>query len=219
MVPRPRFLVTLCALIERDSKAEALMKTTRILAMGMAVLGCGLAFATGTERGGGTSPAPIFMPEAVTYRCEIKLTQLGSSLGIHRAFVSRSEFTAEWKEKEYGGRRGADLKDLNWKHYELKQIGPFHPTEVEVPSAPAGAKFEGYLAFNVEHLASPPELGIVLTTAVTADDSSDQMVSESYSAETIASKGKLTGNTRYIRRNSAGSHEDERSLQVTCSRS
>ncbi len=194
------------------------MKTIKNLVLAMAVLQSGLALARGTERGGGTSPAPIFMPEDVAYRCEIKLTQLGSDLGIHRAMVSRSEFTAQWKKGEYAGRRGEDLGKLTWKHYELKQIGPFHPTEVEIPNAPAGAKFEGYLAFNVEHLAAPPELGMVLTTAVHGEAGGSETVAESYSAETISSKAKITGNTRYIKRNSAGSHEDERSMRVSCER-
>ncbi len=188
-----------------------------VLAM---VLQAGVA-AAGTERGGGTSPAPIFMPEDVAFRCELKLTQLGSSLQIHRALVSRAEHSVAWKKGEYAGHRGIDLVQISgWKHYEMKQIGPIHPTEVEVAIAPAGAKFEGFLAFGVEYLLSPSELGVVLTAGLLSGTAaSGHGVSQAYTAESISSRANLIGNVRYIKRGPATNHEDERRLEVRCVRS
>ncbi|MCX6123927.1 MAG: hypothetical protein NTV34_04150 [Proteobacteria bacterium] len=179
-----------------------------------------IAFA-GNERGGGTSPAPIFMPEDATYSCDVALTQLGSAIDVDRALVSRATIAFSWKKGQYAGRNGVDLKDiLDWRHATLVASGPMGRTaEVEAP-APETAIFSGYVAIAGEVGRSSSDIDMKLSIAVSSNALDKNVTTRSTSSAQAPLKPTqdLVAEASFESAYSAGDFLDQRILKVACHR-
>lgn len=178
---------------------------------------------TGNERGGGTAPAPVFMPQDAVYECEIKLTQLSKEL--HTPLVSRAQQTFSWKKGDYAGRKGEELNKIaDWKHYRLKQVGPFLPTEIEVKDVPKGAAFEGFISVSSERPAPSlpadiePGFGMIFTSSLSWANTGakTRTIIQSSDRQVLETRKQLKAVVRKTEAGSLGEIVDQRNLEVIC---
>lgn len=180
----------------------------------------------GNERGGGMPPPPTYFPEDASYACSVKLTQLSTELG--RPLVSRATTVFSWKKGEYAGRRGADLKDLQWKHYKLVPYGPFHlDREEEIASAPTSAVFEGSVALyspspmpganpDLAALGAGMPIGLVVSTGWTDAQTLARTEADATSFQTLQSKKDLRAQARVKLQSQQSDLWKQSNIDVTC---
>lgn len=180
----------------------------------------------GNERGGGTSPAPILMPEDVTLECKVKLTQLSPTL--HRSLVSRGTQTLQWKKGEYAGNRRFFLKEMDLKHYRVVPVGPHHfPNEEELSTIPTDVSFESYFSLYVNWIRvevnqeEQSKLALWLTSTAASYNTEKTFMTEAEATDvqTIESKKSLSTRVKKTTKRATDEKlEDQRTLEVICDR-